>query len=65
MRQEEWKSRVMGKPKLSGISGWRALRSIWAIEEVGIDYEHVPVSYGADSKVSTYLVVKPNRRVPA
>lgn len=45
----------MSKPKLFGISGSRALRSIWAIEEVGIDYEHVPVSFGADSKESTYL----------
>src|SRR4051812_13223395 len=32
----------MGKPKLYGISGSRALRAIWGIEEVGIDYEHVP-----------------------
>ena len=55
----------MSKPKLFGISGSRALRSIWAIEEVGIDYEHVPVSFGADSKESTYLAVNPNGRVPA
>lgn len=54
----------MSKPKLFGISGSRALRSIWAIEEVGIDYEHVPVSFGADSKESTYLAVNPNGRVP-
>ena len=55
----------MAKPKLFGISGSRALRSLWAIEEVGIDYEHVPVSYGADSKEATYLAVNPNGRVPA
>lgn len=55
----------MSKPKLFGISGSRALRSIWAIEEIGIDYEHVPVSFGADSKESTYLAVNPNGRVPA
>ncbi len=55
----------MAKPKLFGISGSRALRSLWAIEEVGIDYEHVPVSYGADSKDTSYLAVNPNGRVPA
>ena len=36
----------MAKPVLYGISGSRALRSIWAIEEVGIDYEHVPTHFG-------------------
>lgn len=35
----------MSKPKLYGISGSRALRAIWGMEEVGIDYEHVPVTY--------------------
>lgn len=55
----------MTKPKLFGISGSRALRSLWAMEEVGIDYEHLPVSYGADSKEASFLAVNPNGRVPA
>jgi glutathione S-transferase len=55
----------MSKPRLFGISGSRALRAIWGIEETGIDYEHVPVSYGADSKAAEYLAVNPNGRIPA
>ena len=55
----------MTKPRLFGISGSRALRAIWGIEEVGIDYEHVPVTYGADSKGADYLDVNPNGRIPA
>jgi len=55
----------MSKPRLYGISGSRALRAIWGMEEVGIDYEHVPVSYGADSKAGDYLAVNPNGRIPA
>ena len=55
----------MTKPKLFGISGSRALRAIWGIEEVGIDYEHVPVTFGADSKGEDYLSVNPNGRIPA
>jgi glutathione S-transferase len=55
----------MHKPKLFGISGSRALRAIWGIEEVGIDYEHVPVTFGADSKTVDYLSVNPNGRIPA
>lgn len=54
----------MNKPKLFGISGSRALRAIWGIEEVGIDYEHVPVTFGADSKTADYLAVNPNGRIP-
>ena len=55
----------MSKPKLFGISGSRALRALWGIEEVGIDFEQVPVSYGADSKAAGYLAVNPNGRIPA
>ena len=55
----------MSKPKLYGISGSRALRAIWGIEETGIDYEQVPTTYGADSKAADYLAVNPNGRIPA
>ena len=55
----------MSKPRLYGISGSRALRAIWGMEEVGIDFEHVPVTYGADSKAGDYLSVNPNGRIPA
>ncbi len=55
----------MSKPKLFGISGSRALRAVWGMEEVGIEYEHVPVSYGTDSKTEEYLAVNPNGRIPA
>ena len=55
----------MTKPRLFGISGSRAIRAIWGIEETGIDYEHVPVTYGGDSKGADYLAVNPNGRIPA
>ncbi len=51
--------------KLYGISGSRALRSIWAIEEVGVDYENVPTHFGEDSKKPEYLTINPNGRIPA
>jgi glutathione S-transferase len=51
--------------KLYGISGSRALRSIWAIEEVGIEYEHIPTNFSGDSKSDDYLAVNPNGRIPA
>ena len=55
----------MTQPKLLGISNSRALRAIWGMEETGIAYEHVPVSYGADSKSAEHLAVNPNGRIPA
>lgn len=55
----------MSKPKLYGIANSRAFRSIWAAEEVDLDYEHLPVTYGEDSKEQTFLDVNPNGRIPA
>ena len=55
----------MSRPRLYGISGSRALRAIWGIEEVGIDYEHIPIDYAAQCKADSYLAVNPNGRIPA
>ena len=51
--------------KLYGIPGSRALRSIWAAEEVGVEYELVKTSFMADSKKPDYLAINPNGRIPA
>jgi len=50
--------------KLYGISGSRALRSMWAIEEVGAEYELVPTDFMSDSKKPDYLAINPNGRIP-
>lgn len=55
----------MSKPTLYGISGSRALRSIWAMEETGIDYEHVPTHFRGDAQSDDYRAVNPNARIPA
>ena len=55
----------MAKTKIYGISGSRAIRSMWAIEEVGIEYEHVSVNFMEESKKPEYLAVNPNGRIPA
>jgi glutathione S-transferase len=55
----------MSKPKLYGISGSRAHRSLWALEEIGIEYDQVPVDFKEGSKAPEYLAVNPNGRVPA
>ena len=51
--------------KLFGIPGSRALRSIWMMEEIGIDYEHVHINFSGESKSPDYLAINPNGRIPA
>ena len=55
----------MSKLKIYGVPGSRALRSLWAIEETGEDYEQVPVTFKEDSKTDEYLAINPNGKVPA
>jgi len=50
--------------KLYGIASSRALRSLWAAEEVGVEYEHVPTHFLGDSKKPEYLAINPNGKVP-
>jgi len=51
--------------KLYGVPASRAVRSIWAAEEVGVDYELVSTSYLEESKTPEYLAINPNGRIPA
>lgn len=55
----------MTKPTLYGISGSRALRAIWGMEETGIDYNHVSTNFAEDSKEADFLAINPNGRIPA
>ena len=59
--QQAWEAK---KVKLYGIPGSRALRSIWAAEEVGMDYELVKTDFMAESKKPEYLAINPNGRIP-
>ena len=55
---------MANQPTLYGMSGSRALRSIWAIEEAEIDYTHVPTHFMIEVKEPDYLEINPNGRVP-
>ena len=48
-----------------GVSGSRAIRSLWAIEEVGVKYTHVATHFFKDAKTDEYLSINPNGRIPA
>jgi glutathione S-transferase len=51
--------------KLYGIPMSRAFRSLWAVEEIGVEYESVPVNFLTDAKKPEYLKINPNGRIPA
>jgi glutathione S-transferase len=51
--------------KLYGVTTSRAGRCIWMLEELGLPYELVPVSFLGDNKKPEYLAINPNGRVPA
>ena len=51
--------------KIYGIPGSRADRSLWAIEETGIEYQHIKTNFGEESKANEYLDINPNGRIPA
>ncbi len=55
----------MTKPTLYGISGSRALRAIWGMEETGIEYNHVSTNFAEDAKEQDFLAINPNGRIPA
>jgi glutathione S-transferase len=51
--------------KLYGISTSRAFRPIWLLEEIGLEYEHIPVDFRGDElDKAEYLELNPNGRIP-
>jgi glutathione S-transferase len=50
--------------KVYGTSMSRAARALWALEELGLKYEHVPVNARGESRKPEYLKVNPNGHVP-
>ena len=51
--------------RLYGIRASRAARCIWMLEELGLEYENVPVSFVGDVQKPEYLAINPNGRIPA
>jgi glutathione S-transferase len=54
--------------KIYGAAHSRAFRVIWLANEIGVPYEHIPVSFGGEKpecKEAWYLALNPNGRVPA
>src|SRR5260370_35061739 len=51
--------------KLYGSSMSRSARCLWALEELGLKYEHNPVSFDGGTRTPDYLKINPNGHIPA
>ncbi|KAF2992098.1 glutathione S-transferase family protein [Methylocystis sp. MJC1] len=49
---------------LYGQARSRASRSLWALEEIGVPYQHIPIQPYTESRSAEYLRVNPNGHVP-
>jgi glutathione S-transferase len=51
--------------KLYGVPQSRSSRCLWLLEELGVGYENVPVSFAGDAQKPDFLAINPNGRIPA
>ena len=51
--------------KVYGVPMSRAMRVLWALEEVGVPYELVSTHFLTDAHAPAYLKINPNGRIPA
>ena len=51
--------------QLYGVRQSRALRCLWALEELGVPYEHVPTNFAIDAQQPEFKAINPNGRIPA
>jgi glutathione S-transferase len=56
----------MSRLRIYGVARTRAFRALWIANELGLDYQHIPVEIGAaGARKPDYLVINPNGRLPA
>jgi glutathione S-transferase len=56
----------MSRLRIYGVARTRAFRALWIANELGLDYEHIPIEIGAaGARKPDYLTINPNGRLPA
>ena len=51
--------------KMYGTARSRAGRTLWALEELGLKYVHLPLGFTGETKKPEYLKINPNGHIPA
>lgn len=50
--------------KVYGIPASRAFRVLWMLEELGVEYENVPVSFIGETHTAEFIKLNPNGHIP-
>jgi glutathione S-transferase len=50
--------------KIYGVARSRAFRTLWMAKELGLDYDHVKVDFGTETRSPAHLALNPNGHVP-
>lgn len=57
---------TMSTLRIYGVARTRAFRALWMAQELGLDYEHIPIEIGeAGARQPEFLAINPNGRLPA
>jgi len=55
----------MSALRIYGIARTRAFRALWVANELGLDYEHLPIEIGGEgARTAEFLAINPNGRLP-
>jgi glutathione S-transferase len=55
----------MSSLRIYGVARTRAFRVLWVAEELGLDYQHLPIEIGeAGARAPEFLAINPNGRLP-
>jgi glutathione S-transferase len=49
---------------LYGTPASRTFRCLWMLQELGLEYEHIPTNFVGENKQPDYLALNPNGRIP-
>lgn len=50
--------------KIYGTPASRTVRTLWMADELGLEYENIPVHYQGEAQQPEFLAVNPNGRIP-
>lgn len=54
----------MAKLKIYGTPRSRAFRSLWLAQELGLDYDNIPIDTSGESREASFLAINPNGHIP-
>jgi glutathione S-transferase len=54
----------MAKLKIYGTPRSRAFRTLWLAQELGLDYDNIPINTSGESHEASFLEINPNGHIP-